>query len=120
MAASMFERCGGFATVRRIVSGFYDRVLDSPRLARHFAEVDMRRLIDHQTKFITFVMEGPATFADSQLERAHARLGITPAEFDEMVDLLRETLEDAGLEPADVEQVLREVRQRERLVVARG
>lgn len=120
MAGTLFERSGGFATVRRIVSAFYDKVLDSPALARHFEGVDMRALIDHQTKFITFVMEGPATFHDGVLERAHARLGVTPAEFSELVGLLRETLEDFDIPPADIEHVVREVKKRERLIVARG
>ena len=63
MSGSMFERCGGFTTVRKVVAAFYDKVLDSPSLSRHFANVDMRALIDHQTKFITYVMGGPASFA---------------------------------------------------------
>ena len=59
-----FERLGGFARVRLIVSDFYDKVLDSERLARHFAGIDMRQLIDHQTKFIAAIMGGPAAFSD--------------------------------------------------------
>ena len=49
--ATMFEKYGGFAKVSRIVSSFYDKALDSPILAPYFTGVDMRRLIDHQTKF---------------------------------------------------------------------
>ena len=119
MAGTTFERCGGFATVRKLVSAFYDKVLDSPSLSRHFAGVDMRALIDRQTKFMTYVMDGPATFSDGQIERVHARLGVTRADFREMVALLRETLEAFDLEPADVEHVERELAKRERLVVTR-
>lgn len=118
MEKPLFERHGGFAAVRRIVSAFYERMLESRRLAPYFAQADIRRLIDHQTRFITQVMGGPASLPDRQLERAHAGLGVTAAEFAEMVELLRVTLEEAGLTPADVEQVLHEVRRRERLIVA--
>jgi hemoglobin len=117
---SIFARYGGFVAIRRIVSAFYARMLQSPALAPHFAGVDMRRLIDHQTKFVTQVMGGPATFPDRQIERAHAGLGITAGEFAEMVGLLRATLEEAALAPVDVEQVLDEVRRREPLIVRRG
>lgn len=118
MNGSMFERSGGFSSVRKVISSFYDKVLDSPRLSRHFTQVDMRVLIDHQTKFITFVMGGPASFTDTQLERVHTRLGITRPEFREMVDLLEETLLEQGLEPADVEHVRREVAKRELFIVS--
>ena len=45
-------------------------------------------------------------------------LGITAAEFAEMLELLQATLEEAALEPADVDLVLGEVRRREHLIVA--
>lgn len=116
---SPFERCGGFATVRRIVSAFYDKVLDAPALQHHFDGVDMRALIDHQTKFISTVMGGPASYDDEVLRRAHARLGITRPEFLEVAGLLRETLEDFAVPPADVDHVLREVERRQPVIVTR-
>jgi len=53
MARTPFEKYGGFATVSKIVMVFYDRVLDSDIMAPFFDDVDMRRLTDHQTKFIS-------------------------------------------------------------------
>ena len=118
--ATVFERCGGFATVRRIVSDFYDRVLDSSVLRHHFESVDMRRLIDHQTKFIAFAMGGPAAFNDDALERVHAPLAISRVEFREMATLLRDTLEDFDLPPEDVDAVLDEVMRRQERIVGQG
>jgi hemoglobin len=103
--SNLFDRCGGFAVVRQIVSSFYDKVLDSPMLERHFAKVDMHRLIDHQTKFMATLMGGPASFTDDALRRAHVSLGITAEEFYEAGELLRESLEEFGLHPADIRQV---------------
>lgn len=118
MAQTIYERAGGFAKVRKIVSDFYDKVLDSPRLQRHFEGIDMRVLIDHQTKFIASVMGGPATFTDDVLERVHKHLGITRAEFVEMTELLRETLEDFDLPEADVDEVCKQITKRERVIVS--
>lgn len=53
MATTVFERCGGFAAVRKVLSAFYDKMLDSEALKGYFDGVDMRRLIDHQTKFVS-------------------------------------------------------------------
>ena len=49
MATTVFERYGGFAAVRKVISAFYDKLLDSEMLSGYFANIDMRRLIDHQT-----------------------------------------------------------------------
>jgi hemoglobin len=114
---SIYEHYGGFATVRRIVSDFYDRVLDSPVIGGRFEEVDVRRLIEHQTRFISFVMGGPASFSDEHLGRVHGHLHITLVEFEEMVALLRETLEDHDLREEDVEAVERQIRRRQPVIV---
>jgi hemoglobin len=105
VAETIFERYGGFAKVSRVVSSFYDRVLDSDRLAPYFAHVDMRRLIDHQTKFVASLMGGPVSYTNEHLARVHARLAIDDVAFDELAALLRETLEDFDYDETDIAAV---------------
>lgn len=109
MGQSIFERYGGFSSVSRVVSEFYRRALDSPVLAPYFDGIDMRTLIDHQTKFIATLMGGPASFTDEHIARVHAHLGITPAAFNEMASLLRETLEDFDYDQSDISKVYGEM-----------
>jgi hemoglobin len=117
MTGTIFERYGGFASIRRVVSAFYERVLDSPVISHHFEKVDMARLLDHQVRFISSVTGGPASYTDEQLHRSHARLGITGPEFREMVSLMVETLEDFDWADADIALVEDELRRREGVVV---
>ncbi|MCP5367279.1 MAG: group 1 truncated hemoglobin [Hyphomicrobiales bacterium] len=119
MAQTPFDRYGGFASVSRIVSEFYDKVLDSPLLAEYFQNVDMRSVIDHQTKFIASIMGGPASYSNDHLERVHANLGITEAAFNEAVALLRETFEDFDLDESDIAAVVQEVVARKNFIVVR-
>lgn len=119
MADTIFERYGGFAAIRRVVSDFYDRVLDSPVISHHFERVDMRRLLDHQARFISAVTGGPASYTDEHLRRTHERLGVTAEEFREMVDLLTETLEDFGWARSDIAFVASELRRRQGVIVSR-
>jgi hemoglobin len=119
MVTTVFERCGGFASVRKVISAFYDKLLDSELLSGYFADVDVRRLIDHQTKFISSIMGGPASFSDDALRRAHAKLALSHEDLVEMAGLLRETLEDFDFENADIELVCNEVLKRENLIVTR-
>jgi hemoglobin len=113
----MFERYGGFASVSRVVSSFYDKMMDSPVTRPYFASVDMRRLIDHQTKFIAFLMGGPASYTNDHLERAHAHMGITEAAFQQAIALLTETLEESGFADDDVQAVRKELVARKSLIV---
>jgi hemoglobin len=117
VAKSIFERYGGFASVSRVVSSFYDRVLDSAQLIPYFDGVNMRRLIDHQTKFVAQLMGGPVSYTNEHLARVHERLGITDAAFDEMVLLMRETLEDFDFDESDIADVVGNVRSRRPYVV---
>ncbi len=119
MAETMFERLGGFAKVSHVVSAFYDNVLESPVLAPYFDGIDMKKQIDHQTKFFSALMGGPASYTDEELERKHARLNITEAAFDELAAVLRETLEDCGLEDSDINGILAEITNRKRFVVTK-
>lgn len=115
---SLFERLGGFGTLSKIVLAFYDRVLDDDVLAPYFADVDMRRLIDHQTKFVAYLMGGPASYTDEHLRLAHQHLGIDSAAFERMTIVLRETLEDFGMAERDVNTVMGQVIQRRPIIVA--
>lgn len=118
--ATIFERYGGFATVRKIVSDFYDRILDVPELETYFAHVDMPQLIDHQTKFISTITGGPANVTNEQIRRAHQRLSITNDHFQLVATILEETLEDHGMQPEDVAYVMSEVGARSAFVISAG
>jgi hemoglobin len=103
---TMFERYGGVAFVARFVLKLYDRVLASATLAPFFADVDMRRLVDHQAKFISSVMGGPSSYSNAALREAHAHLPIDDRAFDEMIGLFRATLEETKITEADVEAII--------------
>lgn len=119
MADTIFERYGGFAQVSRIVSAFYDKVMASPVISGYFAHADMKTLIDHQTKFIATIMGGPASFTNEHLARVHEDRGIDDAAFEEMIALMRETLEDFDFAEGDISAVVAEIASRRRLVVTR-
>ena len=109
MAVSTYEKYGGFGTVGKIVLNFYDKILEVDSLAPYFREVDMAQLVDHQTKLICSVMGGPTSYSASQLRSVHARYAIDGEAFAEVTALLREALEEAGLEASDIDCIMDEV-----------
>lgn len=120
MARTIFERYGGFAKISRVVMSFYEKMTSSPITKKYFENINMKRLIDHQTKFISAMMGGPASYTNEHLERVHARLGITNVAFDEAVDMLEETLEDFDFQDEDIGEVKKEVMSRKSVIVTKS
>ena len=114
---TLFDKYGGFSTVSRIVMRLYDRLLDDDDVGPFFDDVDMARLIDHQTKFVSSLMGGPASFSDRHIAGAHRHLTIENSHFDRLKELVRETLEEFSLEEQDIEAVLAEYEARRGLLI---
>jgi hemoglobin len=115
--ATLFERLGGFVGVSKIVTDFYDRVLEDDAIGPFFDNVDMRRLIDHQTKFIATVMGGPVSYSNEALQRVHAHVPIDRAAFDRMRDVMDECLRARGVAETDRAHVIDEIEARAAHVV---
>ena len=94
MSQSLYDQLGGFSFVRKLVSDFYDRVLDEDDLVPFFQDTDMARLVDHQTKFWSTLLGGPASYDRAQLEVLHKSMGVEDQHFDLVLELAVETLED--------------------------
>jgi hemoglobin len=103
---TLYDKYGGFATVNKLVQAFYRKVSESENLAPYFEGVDIQKLMDHQTKFFSGILEGPVEYAGRELKGVHACLGITEDAFSEVAELLEETLEDMSVEDADIESIM--------------
>ncbi len=103
---TLFHKLGGAPAISAVVRQFYRDVINSPILKHHFEGTDMPRLIDHQTKFLCHVLGGPADYNGRSLAASHRHLGITPVEFDEVAEILEETLEDFDLDQVDIASVM--------------
>lgn len=117
MAQTPYEKYGGFSTVSRIVMRLYDRLLDDDEVGPFFDDVDMPRLIDHQTKFVSSLMGGPASFTDAHIVNAHRKLTIHDRHFDRLKELLEETLAEFSVAPEDAGAVLGAFEARRALLV---
>ena len=117
---TLYEKYGGFSQINRIVMAFYDAMLDSEEIGPYFDDVDMAALVDHQTKFISQVMGGPASYSNEVLEQVHRRLNITQQAFEEMTGFLEETLVEYGFTPEDVRSVMVTIKSCQPYIVTKG
>ena len=114
---SLFEKYGGFSRISRVVLSFYHTLLDSDDIGPFFDDIDMSRMVDHQTKFIASLLGGPASYTDNQLRQLHSHLPIKDSHFDELKAVLGATLEDHQFADADIAAVLQEFENRRSLIV---
>lgn len=114
---TLYEKYGGFSNVSKIVLSFYDTLLDNDEIGPFFDEVDMSRIVDHQTKFIASLLGGPASYTDNQLRQLHSHLSITNAHFDELETVLSGTLRQHDMAEEDIEVVVAEFGKRRSLIV---
>ena len=118
MGRSLFDKYGGFSSISRVVLDLYDRLLDDDDVGPFFDEVEMAGIVDHQTKFVSSLLGGPASYSDDQIRRLHDHLTIDDAQFDRLQTILAATLADHGFEPDDIVQVVAQFEARRALVVS--
>ena len=117
MEKTLFEKYGGFSTVSKIVLTFYDRMIEDDTVGPFFDDVDLSRLIDHQNKFISSLMGGPASFSDNHIERAHRHMTIEDHHFDRLKEIVEETLVEYSVEAADIKTILDGFEERRALLI---
>ena len=118
MEKTLYDQVGGFVSVRKIILEFYNRVLDEDELRPYFKMIDMERQIDHQTKFISMLLGGPASFTDKHLKNVHKRMNIQNDDFDLVKDILEETLEDFDFSKEHIDILTGEFEKRRNLIVS--
>lgn len=117
MSTTLFDKYGGFSVVSKIVLDLYDRLLDDDDVGPFFDEIDMARIVDHQTKFVSSLMGGPASYTDDQIQKMHARLTIADMHFDRLEQILRDTMIDHGISAEDADAIVAAFEARRALVV---
>ncbi|SHE70985.1 hemoglobin [Ruegeria intermedia] len=120
MVQTIYEKYGGFKTISRIVMSFYEMALESDEIGDYFEDIDMPRLIDHQTKFVSSLVGGPASFSDDRIEAVHRHLGISHSDFDAMAALFGQALTMHGMSDEDVEAALAAIEGKRGIIVARN
>ena len=107
--ASLYERIGGEATVTRVLETFYARVLDDPTLEPFFRHTSMPTLRKMQLEFFGAALDGPQTYSGLSLSHIHQGRGITVHHFNSFTQHLLDTLNDAELDQADVDEIINRI-----------
>ena len=119
MSESLFDKYGGVETLTPLVREFYKRIMATPNLGRYFINTDMEVLIRHQVQFIAVVMGKPAAFYEGMdMEAAHANVNISDRSFEDVIDVLEETLRDFEVEELDIIEIIDKAKSLKKQIVS--
>ena len=119
MSESLFDKYGGVETLTPLVREFYKKIMATPNLARYFINSDMEVLIRHQVQFIAVVMGKPAAFYEGMdMEEAHKSSNISDRSFEDVIDVLEETLRDFEVEELDIIEIIDKAKSLKKQIVS--
>ena len=109
-AVTLFDKYGGVPTIAKLVRAFHKEIMLRPHLAAYFDGIDLEHLAEHTVKYIAYVMGKPAEiYTGRDMYTAHAKYHIHGMHFDEVADVLKDTLTLAGVSKPDIQIVMKRV-----------
>jgi hemoglobin len=92
----MFDELGGEPVLRGIVSRFVDRMFEDPMIGFFFRKADRQRVKDKEYELAAGHLGGGVTYTGRPIREAHAVHPIMGGQFARRLELLRQTLVEAG------------------------
>ncbi|MGP1716694.1 MAG: group I truncated hemoglobin [Methylophilus sp.] len=105
--ATLFQRIGGLPILSRISNQTLDIVSKDPRTKRSFEDVKMKTLKESLTNFLCIKTGGNCVYEGETMKKSHADLHITTAEFEILVDVLRERIDANGIATKEKNELLK-------------
>ncbi|MCC6209154.1 MAG: group 1 truncated hemoglobin [Gammaproteobacteria bacterium] len=107
MKQTLYEAIGGLPTLEKVHKTFYDKVYAHPWLGQFFKGHDQKIIELRQTQFMGEKFGGDIRYPGMDLELAHRRMYIPPELFELRQNLLRESLQEAGVARDNIRRWLR-------------
>lgn len=104
---TLYDRLGGERVVRAVVDDTIDRSATDPRTARSFKETKLSRVKEKLAEQICELSGGPCKYTGDPMKEVHKGLKNTDAEFNLLVQFLRDALDRAGVREGEKNELLR-------------
>ena len=103
---TLYDRIGGAPGVRKLVTDFYDRVLEDKELQPFFLETPMAKLRTMQFELFSAALGGPIEYTGQPLYLVHFGRGIGKQHLGIFLDHLFATLTEMKLEEQEVQDII--------------
>lgn len=105
--ASLYERIGGKVVLTRLSNQTLDIVSKDPRTSRSFEGVKMSTLKQSLADFLCVKTGGDCIYEGETMKNAHKEAKITMAEYEVLVDVLRQRMDQNGVGTKEKNQLLK-------------
>ena len=117
--ASLYQRIGGKEMLYTISSQTLDKVAQDPATKRSFEGIKMATLKQSLADFLCVKTGGDCVYEGETMKNAHSESNITTAEFELMVQALRDTLDSNQIGTREKNELLKILAPMKRDVVAK-
>lgn len=104
--ASLYERLGGEAGIRKIANDVLDKNKNNPKIGRHFKEVNMQQLKQLVFEFFSMGTGGPHQYTGRDMVTAHKGLNISENDFEIGNTDIIEAMESLGISSTEINEVI--------------
>ena len=109
-STTLFDKYGGVKLVVKILQDFQSEIFQRPHLAHYFQGLDLAAITEHSILYLSFALGKPAkVYMTREMHDLHSKCHIKGLHFDEISDVLKDTLLADGVSKADVEIVMAHV-----------
>lgn len=117
---TLYAELGERSGIEALVETLLFRVSDDPRIAHHFADVDIIHLNDRLVEFLCVQSGGPCTYRGKAMAEAHKHVTVGEADFNALVEDLMWAMDERGVPRTAQNRLLRRLAAMQRDVVRRG
>ena len=103
----LFERLGGKPVLEKVHKLFYDKLFEHPWLKGYFEGIDQKHIEAQQTDFMSQTFGGPRRYMGKPVNTAHKHIFINRGLFELRHEVLRESIEEAGVSDELMQEWLR-------------
>ena len=117
-STTLFDKYGGVKLVVKILQDFQSEILQRPHLAHYFQGLDLATITEHSILYLSFALGKPAkVYMTREMHDAHSKFHIKGLHFDEISDVLKDTLLADGVSKGDVEIVMTHIETVRKVIV---
>nr|WP_320166618.1 group 1 truncated hemoglobin [uncultured Methylophaga sp.] len=95
--ASLYEKLGGEEGVAVIVNNLTINIGHDQQIFHYFAEANVTRFKKNLTQHLCAISDGPCQYEGDSMEQIHHGMDINERDFNHLVDLLIDAMDEAGI-----------------------
>ena len=96
-SATLYDELGGMPVIEKITDNFITEISFDQQIAAHFRETKIDRFREKLIEQLCNVSGGPCEYSGDSMLDVHRKMQITEGEFNRMVDLLINAMNQAGV-----------------------